>query len=70
MHSILLKQSSGLGCKFSSEKFIVNPYPKIIPFEMLQSTYLNYIRGEAKLRESKTKMRKSSYSLIKSVQAN
>ena len=35
--------------------------------EMLQRTYLDYISREATLRESKSKMRKSNYSLIKRV---
>ena len=35
--------------------------------EMLQSTYLDYISREATLRESKSKMRSSSYSLVKRV---
>ena len=38
--------------------------------EILQSTYLDYIYREATLRDSKKKMRKSNYSLIKGVQAN
>jgi len=35
--------------------------------EMLQSTYLDYINREATLRDSKKKMRKSNYSLVKRV---
>jgi len=35
--------------------------------EMLQSIYLNYINREETLRSSKKKMRKSNYSLTKSV---
>ena len=35
--------------------------------EMLQSTYLDYINRDATLRDSKKKMRKSNYSLIKRV---
>tara|TARA_B100000212_G_scaffold339437_1_gene317895 strand:- start:20 stop:1405 length:1386 start_codon:yes stop_codon:yes gene_type:complete len=48
-------------------------YPKIVDFarngctspEMLQETYINYISRETSLRESKSKMRPSNFSLIK-----
>ena len=35
--------------------------------EMLQKTYLDFISREATLRESKSKMRSSNYSLVKRV---
>ena len=37
--------------------------------EMLQKTYLDFISRESSLRESKSKMRSSNYSLVKRVSA-
>ena len=51
-------------------------YPKIVMFakngltspDMLQKTYIDYISREKTLKESRKKMRSSSYSLVKKVE--